>query len=1188
MPGEKYLFKKGWLVLVTILLVFVISFSGCAIADEIKNPLAVDMVIVIDNNIFMNHHATRDNRLDPDGLRFDAAAALIGMCDAQYSRAAYFMFSDDLYAYTERTSGHVQKIKAEDIAFFNISLPKNRPQRQNLMNTLNGDNIRNGYGTKRGVEIGKALSAAVDVEIKNQDNGNRKVILLLSSGSKDISSESASVARQAKERAMENGIEIYTVALKESTNAKLLQDLATKPTNYQFVANVEDLIDVYRTFFADMIGSNPSHTGPAVRLEDGTKEISLKIPNESVSEVNLIIPLKKMEGLELIGPDGKAIKSTDDSILINQSRNFCTYKLVDPKADTYYLRYSSKEERDIVIQYVFSYSVQAVAGVESQKISKHQPVTVTARYIDNGVPTKDLRLYEIPAKVTLWKGDKLIVPEQPMPLNANGNGYAIEYSGLKQYGAGEYTAKIVFDGAGLLRESEVSFTLLNDNPSLIRNGEAYNVTINEPKKAETYDVVQHKKQWDLNTFVEDVNGDDLVAEVISSPENTDVHCNGMTLSVMPKKNMSADGNIVVVISDIEGGKSGDLIFPVKIANYEDRYKDYVARFDDPADKLKKNSSQKLILKVYNKDGAVVKDKEHLPETVTAMVKTGTAQREVVLSITDDGCWEGEFKTDNIATDYEADADIKISEQVKITAEKRSMSSVNLKPELRANVKPLENWIVQINDPGDSSSYDVKNRTWTLTDFVVDPDGDDITFEVDQEASIKDVVVSYNKESKEFTLTTKKDQEAKGNIVVHCWDNEHLAGPDLTFHVEVSSVEEIYRKYTAKLEIDGRGKNKDVTITLSVYDDDYDDKGMIVQKDSNMPETVDASYILDATQTALPLTRGTDGKWSGTFHTADKEVIYTVKAAVPISKNIKIQPKDLQFSTENRAPEVVKEIAQDGKIPQIINIEPFLFWNQETGEIIFEDLNKFFTDPDGDTLAFDFGDKDLGDNVDATIEGNKLSIRGLKETSNLLGFTVRATDNEGLFAESQKVQFTVKSKKNEGIKTIILVVAALIALIILYNIFKPGFHNQYFDVTTKREGGVELTQGRSGVLKGKKSVRLGSYSTANAKSFCGTSLSVSALNNVELSPAYGNRVKIKTNDKTTAVKIGSNRIDSKKGGVLSPEGVLTVEQNGIAIMFKLKRAGANQPARVAAPAPGARNNNATPGQRPSQTKRTGRT
>ena len=256
MPGKKYLFKKGWLVLVTILLIFVISLSGYAIADEIKNPLAIDMVIVIDNNIYMNHHQRQDNRLDPNGLRFDAAAALIGMCDAQYSRATYFMFSDDLYAYSERnTESHVQKINAEDIAFFNISLPDNRPQRQNLMNTLNSDNIRNGKGTRKGVEIGKALSAAVDVEIKNQDNGNRKVILLLSSGSKDISDNSASLAREAKARAVENGIEIYTVALKESTNAKLLQDLATKPTNYQFVANVEDLIDVYRTFFADMIGS---------------------------------------------------------------------------------------------------------------------------------------------------------------------------------------------------------------------------------------------------------------------------------------------------------------------------------------------------------------------------------------------------------------------------------------------------------------------------------------------------------------------------------------------------------------------------------------------------------------------------------------------------------------------------------------------------------------------------------------------------------------------------------------------------------------------------------------------------------------------------------------------------------------------------------------------------------------------
>ena len=1154
MSGNKHLFKKSWLVLVTILLLFVVTIFNCAIADEIKNPLAIDMVIAIDNNVFMNHHdKTLTNRLDPDGLRFDAAAALISMCDAQYSRAGFFLFSDNLYTYTENGSSYVKPITSDAITLYQIDLLRQRPQRLNLLNELNSDSIRNGYGTKKGVEIGKALSAAVDAEIMNKDIGNRKVILLLSSGRVDVSNTSAEEARRAKEKAVNNSIEIYTVALTE--NSKLLQELATQPSNYQCVANATDLIDVYRTFFADMIGSNPSETGPAIRLGDGKSQVQLKIPNESVSEVNLIIPLEKMKELELVDPDGKVISSTDDSVLINQSRNFCTYKLIHPKADTYRLNYSSDEEQDIAVQYVFSYSVQVFSKVNSNTISKHLPVTITAGYLENNAPTKDLKLYNIPARISLWKENRLIVPEKVMSLNEKQDAYSFTYDNLKQYGAGNYTAKITFDGDGLLRESEVSFTLVNDNPVLIdknRNGESFKVTINEPQKSDTYNVALHTKHWDLNDFVQDINNDTLTAEIVSVPENVDARCNGMVLSVTPKKNTPADEKIVVVVKDSDGGESENLTFPVKVTNYEDRYKDYTAKFD-AIKKLEKNSSQKLSLKIYNKDGAVVKDKEHLPETVTAIIKVNSEQREAILSINENGFWEGELQTDITTADYEVNAEIAISDQVMITADSLTISSTNRAPELKPGAKALDNWIISINDPGDSSSYDVKNKTWKLLDLIRDLDGDDITFEVDKDASCTDIDILYNKETKELTLTTKKDQEANGNIIIHCWDNEKLAGPDLTFHVKVSSIEEIYKQYTAKLEVDGRGKNKDITIFLSVYNE----KGILVQQDNNMPDSINASYIVNSTQTVLPLSRREDGKWSGTLHTADKVIVYTVKAAVQISKNISIQPEDLQISTQNRKPEVIanKEINLPELIPTAINIDPFLFWNQETGEIVFEDLNEFFMDPDGDKLTFDFGNKNLGDCVDASIEGNKLTINGFKETSDLLSFTITATDNEGLQAESELVQFSVKSLKKQGVKTIILIIAAIIALFILYNICKPGFHNQFFEVSTKRDGGVELTQGKSGVLKGKKPVRLGGYSTANAKSFCQASLPVPILNEITIHPAYGNRVKLKVDGKSAAqIKIGSNMIDKKKGGILSPNGVLTVAQNGISLMFRLKQAG----------------------------------
>ena len=302
MPGDKNLLKKGWLVLVTILLVFVISLSGCAVADEIRNPLAIDMVIAIDDR-YENYMGEKN---DEYGLRFDAAAALISMCDAQYSRAAYFMFNRDLLIYEGNQKNKNRRVEAGNITMVDISLPEHRPQRIGMMTGLSGEKIRryeDATNRFHEADLGKALDAAVSAELRD-DNGNRKVIILVSSGGTKLSADSQKMADNAKARAIENGIEIYTVAWRSHANAQTLQSLATKPDNYQFVANVEDLIDVYRKFFADMIGAQPREI-KSTKLGENTSQIQLTIPNESVAEVNLIIPLKRVDDLMLTDPDGK-------------------------------------------------------------------------------------------------------------------------------------------------------------------------------------------------------------------------------------------------------------------------------------------------------------------------------------------------------------------------------------------------------------------------------------------------------------------------------------------------------------------------------------------------------------------------------------------------------------------------------------------------------------------------------------------------------------------------------------------------------------------------------------------------------------------------------------------------------------------------------------------------------------------
>ena len=1134
-------------VLFSFLIILVLLFVGAAIADQTKNPLAIDLVIAIDDR-YENYLGPR---LDQFGLRFEAASALISMCDAQYSRATFFMFNDYLFVYSGTKNGKSTKVQPDDIALFDISLPIHKPQRINMMQNLSGDKISKydeGINGSHHSDIGAALAAAVNVEISNMNNGNRKIIMLISSGDNALPATSLEKARTAKQLAVDNGIEIYSVVYKNGAAAKILQELVTKSENYQFASNVEDLVDVFRNFFADMIGSTPREI-KSTKLDDESSQIQLTIPNDSVAEVNLIIPVKEVTDLVLIAPDGTEIKKSDNTVLVNQSRNFSTYKLIDPKPADYVLKYKSADDKDIVVQYVFSYAVQAEAKVNSGKFSKHEPVTIRAQYTNDGIPTKDSKLYNIPATLTLYKGGKVI---DISPMDSTEQGYTLTLNDLKKYGTGEYFAKIHMEGDGLLRDCEVGFELLNDAPKIkdaSRNGESYTKTINMPKEEGTYQVENFRKIWDLNDFVGDVNGDDLKCELVSSTADVDVIVKDMELAITPKKNTATQGEIRVIVKDTDDAQSAELVFPITITNYEDRYNDYTARFDTVKD-LKKNTTRDLIIRLFDGNGKEIKNDNQIPEEIEAIVTNAEGIQNVKLQLVD-GAWHGEFITGNITDEYSFTATIPIG-QKSITVEPYKISSSNDAPQLKPGVSGYITWKKEINEPGVPESYEPMTETWNLGEMVEDNNQDDIKFIVDEETSTKDVLCVYNPDTKEITLTTKRNQEADGDIIVHFMDNETTSDQDIVFHVTVTSKEKKYTAYTAKIEADGHGKNKEISITLTVSDE----KGILVKGDPKLPASIDASYTLDNIQTNLPMELGEDGKWIGTIKTSDKEQEFLIKAAVPVSENVKIEAPDYILSTENKPPKVIKELNIGGGIPETFQIEPFLLWNQETGPIVIEDLNQFFADDDVEKLRFKIEDSNLGEFAKAEIKGDKLTITGLKESSAPLSFIVSAYDNENTKASSKAIQFNVKSLKKQGIIIIILIVAALIVLFILYQILKPGFHGQVFEVFVKKPGSTDLSQGKSIALKGKKGVRLGNYTTSSAKANCGNDIPTAALNKIILKPAYGNSVKVKPGSNLgVSLKIGTTVIDSKKGGSISPDGILSVENNDTALRFQLKVAGA---------------------------------
>lgn len=88
--------KSNRIILTVILLLLVFTVSGfVATAEETaQSKLALDMVVVIDESGSMS--ARQNSMNDQYGYRHDAAASLVGLCDAEKSRVALLPFSSDV------------------------------------------------------------------------------------------------------------------------------------------------------------------------------------------------------------------------------------------------------------------------------------------------------------------------------------------------------------------------------------------------------------------------------------------------------------------------------------------------------------------------------------------------------------------------------------------------------------------------------------------------------------------------------------------------------------------------------------------------------------------------------------------------------------------------------------------------------------------------------------------------------------------------------------------------------------------------------------------------------------------------------------------------------------------------------------------------------------------------------------
>lgn len=570
------------ILFLSILLLNVTIVPACAE----QGGRSVDMVIILDQSRSMDGANTDQN--DPDGYRFDAAQMLVAMVDMNGSRVAVVPFN------------HTVVYDVADRDFVDISSWIDRDAKNTSLTQMRQRN------TSGGTDYGEALAYAYNLIVSRTDKSNSPMIVLLTDGANSPQAERGVVepkneytwnaalgrfteggrktlraedfdnlAKQAVQKAKEQNIPIYTVALYNPKSANdadnihfrnMLEHFAseTGALNLEVSSNnANELPAFFAQVLADKIGSSLQRKLVPTRVGDSdVYQVRVPILNMSVMEANLFVSTEKdvdKNSLTLLNPQGKPFTS-DEAVSI-ASKNFTLFKILPPKQNAtgdWTLQFKLQKNGSLNnvsfnLLYNYDLTLAATAGLSPTNMQtslvsgarKTDTLYTSVYFVSNetGKPSTDDKLYAVRENAEEWEtinvrytlrdangnpvldiNGKPIVGVIPSDLAQSGqlrfycpielNQLRIGANGTNALKSGDYRLDLVVSGAGLHQEGSVSFSVVNQPPRA-QHGIELNYTVEDEKQPATMNVQTFTES--LNA-VKDPDNDQLTFESLQLKE----------------------------------------------------------------------------------------------------------------------------------------------------------------------------------------------------------------------------------------------------------------------------------------------------------------------------------------------------------------------------------------------------------------------------------------------------------------------------------------------------------------------------------------------------------------------------------------------------------------------------------------------------------------------------------------------
>lgn len=650
------------------------------------------------------------------------------------------------------------------------------------------------------------------------------------------------------------GYPIYTVALKDNedkhnTHYSELERIA-EDTGAR-MQRVEDNLQGLPAFFSEILGErigstrmDPLH--PVFNNQTGRWEVKFMVPNLSVMEANLFVPLDGIvdDSIRLEAPRGGNHTRDVQSL---STPNFVLYKLRNPQEiGEWILSFEASEEaaRQISFNLLYNYDVVLRGSVAKEnapnaasEFQRSDVLVFSGKFFDEGegMDSEDVNLYrtsvgngfEMRATYKLYRvvnGIEEATPVYSGNMDFNEHQTPLRYTarldmkntpptnGYNTLPAGDYVMKLHVEGCGMERDAQIEFKLNNTAPTYAGR------TIT---KAHEVDETpgDHEKIWNLGEYIKDEDNDRLttrfVADGIVDPvADLEYNPNTMELKSIARdadgdgKHDSGTVTGKLIIEEADWGFTTEIPVVVNLQSMSNALAQENIPNISVADKatgteltknadgkyaLAKNTTYEIKVKLLRRDGTVNRtDAEQLNVKVAISGDYNTVvATEMSMSADNKGVFTFEYTTGSKLGEWDIHADVYQTSLAASPLRSDDVKAIveNHEPTLRYVEEDKLEYTIYHNPLPEFLSFLGKEtpeeeRSINLTEFFEDTDNETLAYKLDSAPSIHLLTIVGEATDSIWVMHPVEGANSSTEFIVYAYDNDNEQTDPIVFKVRL--------------------------------------------------------------------------------------------------------------------------------------------------------------------------------------------------------------------------------------------------------------------------------------------------------------------------------------------------------------------------------------------------------------------